>query len=135
MRFNFLESCFLASFLFIFMSPLLVGADEPTGISGALKGEFFKESLGETGAKIKPKEEPTTATIARQIGNIIQNILQFLGIIILIMIIYAGVLWLTAGGSPEKATKAKGILFNAFMGALIIGAAYAITAAILVATQ
>jgi len=61
------------------------------------------------------------------ISNIIETILGFIGVIILILLIYAGFLWMTAGGSEDKVKKAKTIMKNAVIGLLIVVLSYAIT--------
>lgn len=60
------------------------------------------------------------------IGNIISAVLVFLGVIALIIIIYAGFLWMTAGGNSDQVDKAKKWMINGFIGLVIILAAYAI---------
>lgn len=71
-----------------------------------------------------------TYSNVKQPGVIIQNIVAiafgFLGLIAVIMIIYAGFLWLTAGGEEEKATKGRTLLFQAVIGLIIILSAYMI---------
>ncbi|MBI4281378.1 hypothetical protein HY625_00995 [Candidatus Uhrbacteria bacterium] len=62
------------------------------------------------------------------IGELIATVLSFVGVIFLILIIYGGVLWMTAGGAEDRITKAKGIITNAVIGLALIFAAYAITA-------
>lgn len=61
------------------------------------------------------------------IGKIIYIILSFLGIIFVVLTVYAGFLWMTAGGNEETVKKAKKWLENAVIGIVIILAAYAIT--------
>ncbi len=61
------------------------------------------------------------------IAMIIQVVLSFLGVIFFIIMIYAGFLWMTAGGNEEQLTKAKNLLKNGTIGLLIVLAAYAIT--------
>ncbi|MFH1766506.1 MAG: Ig-like domain-containing protein [Patescibacteria group bacterium] len=61
------------------------------------------------------------------IGRIIRVILGVLGIILLGVLIYAGYLWMTAGGSDERITKAKKILINGTIGLIFILASFAIT--------
>ncbi|MBU1062963.1 hypothetical protein KJ700_02205, partial [Patescibacteria group bacterium] len=61
------------------------------------------------------------------IGYGIQAILGLLGIIFLILILYAGFNWMTAAGDEEKVTKAKETLSRAIIGLVIIVSAYLIT--------
>lgn len=61
---------------------------------------------------------------------IIQPILGVVGLIFFILIVYGGVLWMTAGGNTDQVKKAKSILINGVIGAAIVIASYAITSAI-----
>ncbi|NCN07787.1 hypothetical protein GW933_03825 [Candidatus Falkowbacteria bacterium] len=61
------------------------------------------------------------------IGKIIQIFLSFLGVIAVIIIIYAGFLWMTAGGDSGKIEKAKSYIKNAVIGVVIILTSYIIT--------
>ena len=56
------------------------------------------------------------------IARIINIALGFLGIIAVILIIYAGWLWMTAGGEADKIDRAKRILTGAIIGLIIISA-------------
>ena len=58
--------------------------------------------------------------------NIVRIALTFIGIIAVCIIIYAGFLWMTAAGSPEKIDKAKKTLIGAIIGLIIILSAWAI---------
>lgn len=58
---------------------------------------------------------------------VISAFLSLLGIIFLVLIIYAGYNWMTAQGEEEKVTKAKDTLQRAVIGLIIIAAAYSIT--------
>lgn len=72
--------------------------------------------------------DPGTETqFAETIADIIGIVLSFLGIIFLVLLIYAGFLWMTAAGSEEKVKKAKDIMIAAIIGVTIILTAYAIT--------
>jgi hypothetical protein len=61
------------------------------------------------------------------IGLVIRVILGFLGIILIVLVIYAGFLWMTAGGDTKQVDKSKDIIKNAVMGLVVILLAYAIT--------
>jgi hypothetical protein len=65
------------------------------------------------------------------IGRIINIFLGFLGVIFLVLMLYAGYTWMTAGGAPVKIESAKKTIRNAVIGLLIITSAWAITAFIL----
>ena len=61
------------------------------------------------------------------IGNLIEALLAFTGMIFLVITIYAGVMYMTAAGDDSKVTKAKGMLTSSLVGLVIIISAYAIT--------
>jgi hypothetical protein len=66
-------------------------------------------------------------SLAGIIQIVISAFLGLLGIIFLVLIIYSGFNWMTAGGDEEKVTKAKQTLTQAVIGLIIIIAAYSIT--------
>ncbi|MBI5254563.1 hypothetical protein HY932_02170 [Candidatus Falkowbacteria bacterium] len=68
-----------------------------------------------------------TQSLPETIGLIIKVILGFLGIVLVVLIIYAGFLWMTAGGEPKNVATAQSYIKNAIMGLVIILLAYAIT--------
>ncbi len=61
------------------------------------------------------------------IGRLIQIFLSLLGVIALVLIMYAGFLWMTSNGDEERINKAKQILKNAIIGLVIILSSWAIT--------
>jgi uncharacterized membrane protein len=70
----------------------------------------------------------TTETIGTYIGNnIIKPALGVVGLIFLLLMIYAGFLWMTGGGNATQVSKAKDIMIAAVLGTIIVSAAYAIT--------
>lgn len=83
----------------------------------------FGEFLNKWGVtEEKPPAEP--GTIAQRIVAVV---FSFLGIVAVIMMIYAGFLWITAGGEEEKAKQGRTLLFQAFVGLIIVLAAYSVT--------
>ena len=58
--------------------------------------------------------------------DIINVVLGFLGIVAIIIILWGGFMWMTAGGNEEKVTKARQLLVAGITGLVIILAAYAI---------
>src|SRR3989338_3289707 len=47
------------------------------------------------------------------VAKLINTGLTVLGVIVVVIIIYGGFVWMTAGGTPERVDKAKKILLNA----------------------
>lgn len=66
-----------------------------------------------------------------QPGQLVQRIVfiffGLLGIIAVVLMIYAGFLWLTAGGEENKAKQGTTLMFQAVVGLIIILAAYTVT--------
>ncbi|MFA4833258.1 MAG: pilin [Patescibacteria group bacterium] len=89
---------------------------------------FAQVDLGmEYGAQIGLSDQDPRITIAK----VIQAALGFLGIIAVVLIMYAGWLWMTSEGNEEKIEKAKSILKNAVIGLVIILSSFAIASFIL----
>lgn len=76
-----------------------------------------------------PGGDPSQAgtRLPLMIGSIIRTILGLLGIIFLVLMVYAGFLWMTARGEDEPVTKAKDIIKQAIIGMIIVFMAYALT--------
>lgn len=68
-----------------------------------------------------------TASLELIIAPVIQIVLSLVGVIFLVLMIYAGITWMTAAGNDQKAEKAKNILTESTIGLVIVMAAYAIT--------
>jgi len=73
------------------------------------------------------KDPSARATILARVGGIVGLILSFVGIIFLILTVYAGILWMTAQGNNAQVEKAKTLLINAIIGLIVITAAYSLT--------
>lgn len=60
------------------------------------------------------------------VAYIIRAAMGLLGILTLVIIVYGGFLWMTAGGNEEQTTKAKSWIFSGVIGLIIILASYSI---------
>lgn len=60
-------------------------------------------------------------------ARFIQLALGFLGVLAVLLVMYAGFIWMTSAGSEDKIAKAKKLLLNGVMGLIIILSAWAIT--------
>lgn len=72
-----------------------------------------------------------TADATGFIGTMIAALLGLLGVIFLILTIYAGMLWMTAGGNVDNVKKAKAILLNSVVGLVIVLSSYAIASTVI----
>jgi hypothetical protein len=87
------------------------------------------KATGETGAKFQTTKNDVDIEI--RIGTIISYVLNFLGVIFMVLTIYAGFLWMTATGEKEKIDKAKDIFKSSITGLIIILSANIITSFII----
>jgi len=84
------------------------------------------------GEYVPPSEEGyaegiTTTSSAREfVVNVTNFILSFLGLAAIVVVIYGGVLYVTAGGESEKADKGKKSIMYAMMGIVIVLISYAL---------
>ncbi|OGF30521.1 hypothetical protein A2533_00295 [Candidatus Falkowbacteria bacterium RIFOXYD2_FULL_35_9] len=60
-------------------------------------------------------------------GNVIQIFLGLLGLILMIILVYAGFMYMLAGDRSDQVTKAKAWITNSIIGIVIVAGAYAIS--------
>jgi|SRR3989338_1451582 len=58
---------------------------------------------------------------------LVRAVLGFLGLVFLVLIIYAGIKWMTSGGNSTTIEDAKKIITNAVIGLAIVAFSFAIT--------
>ena len=88
-------------------------------------GDFLQTTGNKaTGDSGPPKVESVLA-------GFIQTALSLIGIIFLILMVYAGYLWLTAQGEDAQIDKAKKIIKSTVIGLFLVTSAYAITQLVL----
>lgn len=89
------------------------------------KAQDLAADVGDKAGLGQPK--PLTQII----GQIINIALGFLGIVLLVYLLYAGFLWMTAGGDTKKVDTARTMISQAIIGLIIIVAAFAISTFVL----
>ena len=72
-----------------------------------------------------------TKDIREGVMSVVNVLLGFLGIIAIIIILWGGFRWMTAGGNEEKVDEAKKIITAGIIGLVIIFIAYALAAFII----
>ncbi|RJO59371.1 hypothetical protein C4546_02415 [Candidatus Parcubacteria bacterium] len=68
----------------------------------------------------------TSTDLKQTVLNVISFVLGLLGLIAVIMILYGGFIWLTAGGNEDKVGSAKKIISAAIVGLIVVLLAWAI---------
>lgn len=84
------------------------------------------DTLDNIASKKGPYIQADSNTLSSIIGTVISLVLGLLGIIFLILMIYAGYNWMTAQGEEEKVTQAKSTITRAITGIIVVIGAYAI---------
>lgn len=64
--------------------------------------------------------------LASKAGQIISLVLSFVGVVFLVLMIYAGISWMTSNGNEQTVSTAKNIIINSTIGIIIVFAAYAL---------
>jgi len=146
-------------FCFLFITPVLAqsldtepyGYDEPDGVYIDQEfEEFMKEADNlsndpteqEVDESFKQKTKsfkilasdlnPMNITGPEDIFSSVINILMaFIGSLALVFYIYAGLLWMSAGGNSEKVTKAKDMLVWTTLGIIAMTSSYLIVRVVL----
>lgn len=89
------------------------------------------DALDQAGQAANYRTEEANSTpfvaLAQAVGSIISILFALLGVIFLILMVYAGWLWLMAGGSEEQVSRAKALIRQSVIGIVIIVGAYALT--------
>lgn len=61
------------------------------------------------------------------LAGIMQAVLSLVGVTLIVLIVYAGILWMTARGNDEQIDRARKYIANAIIGLIIVLMAYTIT--------
>ena len=85
------------------------------------------EAMGSASSTATRAQIDTQSDVYTISANIISIVLSVVGVIFFILIIYSGVMWMTAGGNKEKVEKAKQRIIQAIIGLIIVISAYSIT--------
>lgn len=98
------------------------GAGAPTGGSSG-KLNLIPTTLGDSAGY----DISESSSLTLMILKIVKGFMGLLGIAAVVLVVYAGFLWMTAGGEEEKVKTAKKILVQATIGLAIILMSYAIS--------
>lgn len=113
-------------FILIFSIFLAVNITLAASTTPALDaGSQLGAAAGSSGAGYGAYSDPRNIVM-----NVIRITLGFLGTLFVVLTVYAGFLWMTAGGAEENIEKAKKLLYRSVLGLIIVLSAYSITWAV-----
>lgn len=105
----------------LFVSILLITLWPQFSVATGIGDHSMFESIaGQSGVSSAGSVEDLT-------GSIIKAVLSMVGLVFLILLVYAGILWMTARGDEGMVEKSKEIIQAAVIGIAITVSAYAIT--------
>ena len=108
---------FVCCLLFVFLPTVVLAVTGPAP-AGLLVNAGKSAGYDTVGSSMGP---------SALVGRIIYAFLGVLGVIFLVLIVYAGYLWMTAGGEEQQIEKAKSYIKNSVIGLVIILAAFGVT--------
>ena len=114
---------FFSIILILAVCATLVAAIAP----GELQAQGLKNAAGElinAGKKAGTGDSKSPEVI---VGQVINAVLSFVGVVFLALTVYGGMIWMTASGNEEKVKKGRAIIVRAIVGICIVFLAYAIT--------
>ncbi|MDD3711611.1 MAG: hypothetical protein PHP37_03370 [Patescibacteria group bacterium] len=126
MKKNFYFQSFLILLIVFFFSVFSL-----TGVLAGNLGDAFS-SGGNSSLDVMASEggystDRSSSSPESVIAMVIQALLSIVGVVFIIIIIYGGIIWMTAGGNEEKIDKAKDLVKRAVIGLIIVVSAYAIS--------
>ncbi|MFH1291985.1 MAG: pilin [bacterium] len=103
---------------------LLIGLPLSVQAVDGLGGAVGKLKVVTKGSGLETGE---LSTLEGSVGLIIKTALSVVGTIFLVLMVYAGILWMTAGGKEEKVETAGKIIKACIIGLFVVMSAYAVT--------
>ena len=115
--------------LLVFPSGVFAAPGDPSATSIQTK---LETAIKATGTDNKGSAYPYAADLKKHkdpatfIGNVLKVVLTILNTVFFILMIYAGILWMTAKGDETQAKKARDTIIAAVIGVILVLASYGI---------
>ena len=108
-----------ANFVFSYALPAVAAADVNNLWGNAADKQDIIDNSGLPAGS-------TTNDLRTVVVNVIKFVLSFLGILAVVIVLYAGFKWMLSGGSEDKVSEAKKMLIAGLIGLVIVLLSYAI---------
>lgn len=113
--------CLLVMIITTFLPTTVLALDLGTG--GGTNTNYLESARNTSGYS----KNTTETSFASTLGLVVNVLLSFAGVIFMMLMVYAGYLWMTARGEEAKIDKAQNIIKSAVIGLIIAVGAYSIT--------
>ena len=113
-----LTTCIAAQMMFVAVA---------TAQNQPVASRVLSNTVQQTEKTAYGKETQNVTQVSTIVGRIVNSALSLLGTIFVVLLVYAGFKWMTAGGNEEEIEKAKAIIWQATIGIIIVVAALLIT--------
>lgn len=115
-------SKYITLFLIVFLLVLNV-----TAVFAQDKAGFGLEETAAAGGLIADANRPPAFGPATVAGRIVGYLLAFVGVLFFGLMLYGGIIWMTARGNEEQIKKALDLIKSAVIGIAIVFLSYVIT--------
>lgn len=111
--------------LTVFVSVIFIGAALSPQLAQAQRKTFddAQDSLN----TVIPETGITEGDLDNQAATVVKAILAAMALVFFGLMVYSGVVWMTARGEEDRITKARETIIAATIGLIIVVSAYAIT--------
>ena len=106
---NLLVFCLTLAFIFSISLPVLAAAPNI--------GVDYANNLGLTGNNQDPRDMAV---------SIVRYLMTFLGLIAVVVIMFGGFRWMTAGGNEDRIAESKKLILSGVIGLIVVLGAFAI---------
>lgn len=126
---NFMRRFISGLFLVLSLMTITSGAVQAQLRSDSTTGNPFSRFYNDTFGQVYDTDpnKNLESTLPTAIGNVIRIALSFIGVILLVLMVYAGFLWLTAGGNDDQVATSKKLIKNGVIGMAIALSAFVLT--------
>jgi hypothetical protein len=100
--------------------------DKPGNVDG-FESTPFSNMLNGIDRHYQYEDQFEGRNVFYYIGVVIKNFLGIVSAFLVVMVLYAGFLWMTAGGNQDQVTKARKWITNGVVGLIVTMSAFAIT--------
>lgn len=98
-----------------------------TAVNAAGERRTLEDALPSLNNSVIPQTGLTEKNLDSQAALVVKGILSAMALVFFGLMVYSGVVWMTARGEEDRITKARETIIAAIIGLIIVVAAYAVT--------